>query len=294
MTGQASSVNRWVWIAVAIIILFIFVSRLWTGNSPSDGLSLGPKVGLVTLEGPIFDSRPVNNDLEEMVSRGDVKAIVLRINSPGGAVAPSQEIYEKVKDVNDEIPVVVSVGSMAASGGYYSALGSTMIMANPGSITGSIGVIMDYPVATDLLEKIGLKFETVKSGSLKDSGSPTRDVTEADREYFKEVITDMHEQFVEAVSSGRKMDIHHVKRLADGRIYTGRQSLELGLIDSLGTLDDAVMAAAELGDIPGKPKLIKPKKEKPQVLDWLLEEAKTNIWPLSIAEPAYRWHWREL
>ena len=229
-----------------------------------------------------------------MAERGDVKAIVFRVNSPGGAVAPSQEIFEKIKRLNAQLPIVTSVGSVAASGGYYSALGSAYIVANPGSITGSIGVIMDYPVATDLLEKIGLRFETVKSGDLKDAGSPTREVTDADRRYFQEVVRDMHEQFVEAVAWGRHMDVETVMELADGRVFTGRQSLELGLIDTIGTFDDAVAIAAELGDISGKPKLVRPKKDKPQFLGWFFEEAKTEIWSMLKVEPAYRWHWREL
>jgi len=294
MQGQASSVNRWIWIAVAVLVIFIIVSRMWTSDQTGEGLSLGPKVGIVYLEGPIFDSRAVIEDLEEMAERSDVKAIVLRVNSPGGGVASSQEIYEKVKRLNQTTPIVTSVGSMAASGGYYSALGSTTIVANPGSITGSIGVIMDYPVATDLLNKIGLKFETVKSGELKDSGSPSRAVTDADRHYFQSVVQDMHEQFMEAVALSRNLDFATVAELADGRVFTGRQSLVLGLIDTIGTFDDAVAIAAELGDISGKPKLIKPKKDKPQFLEWLFEEARTEIGSLLKVEPAYRWQWREL
>ena len=289
---QSVSFNRWIWIAVAVLIFFILISQIWNSGRGDDGLSLGPKVGVVTLEGPIFDSKPVIEDFDEIAERNDVKAIVFRINSPGGAVAPSQEIYEKVKKVNNVVPIITSIGTVAASGGYYSALGSTLIMANPGSVTGSIGVIMDYPVATDLLEKIGLRFETVKSGSLKDAGSPTREVTEQDRDYFKDVVHDMHTQFVEAVAEGRNLDQNTVKELANGRVFTGRQSYQLGLIDSLGTFDDAVALAAEIGNIDGKPKLARPHKEKPQFMEWLLQEAATTLGYFLNKEPAYRWHWR--
>ncbi len=289
---QSVSFNRWIWIAVAVLIFFILISQIWNSGRGDDGLSLGPKVGVVTLEGPIFDSKPVIEDFDEIAERNDVKAIVFRINSPGGAVAPSQEIYEKVKKVNNVVPIITSIGTVAASGGYYSALGSTLIMANPGSVTGSIGVIMDYPVATDLLEKIGLRFETVKSGSLKDAGSPTREVTEQDRDYFKDVVHDMHTQFVEAVAEGRNLDQNTVKELANGRVFTGRQSYQLGLIDSLGTFEDAVALAAEIGNIDGKPKLARPHKEKPQFMEWLLQEAATTLGYFLNKEPAYRWHWR--
>lgn len=292
MTPKTGSPNRWIWISVLILVAVILLARIFTSDSSSESLSLGPKIGIVTLEGPIIDGTAVIRNLDNMIGRSDVKALVFRINSPGGAVAPSQEIYERVKSINETCPVVVSIGSMAASGGYWAALGSSRIVANPGSVTGSIGVIMDYPIATDLLAKIGLKFETVKSGNLKDSGSPTRAVTEADREYFKSVVQDIHDQFVQVVAENRKLDIAKVRELATGRVYTGRQSLGIGLVDTLGTLQDAVAIAGILGKIDGKPKTVRPPKERPTLIDWIMEDVRTKFWTTFNVSPALRWNGR--
>jgi protease-4 len=215
-----------IWLIIGFIIIAIVVIRFGASTGQSRSLSFGEKIGIVTLEGPIFSSEQVIYELNKMVDRSDVKAIVFRINSPGGTVAPSQEIYEKIKTLNDRIPIVVSVGNLAASGGYYAALESEKIVANRGSIIGSIGVILDYPVAVELLDKIGLRFETLTSGDLKDAGSPTRPVTEKDRDYFQSVINDLHDQFIEAVSKSRLIEMSEVSKLADGRIFTGEQAVE--------------------------------------------------------------------
>jgi protease-4 len=173
----------------------------------------------------------------------------LRIDSPGGSVAPTQEIYEKVKTLRGVKPVIASVGAVAASGGYYAALECEKIVANRGSIIGSIGVILEYPVAVDLLEKIGLRFETVKSGEVKDMGNPTREVTERDREIFQSVIYDLHRQFLDAVVEGRSLEKSMVEPLADGSVFTGEQALNLGLVDTLGTLENAIEIAAYFAEI---------------------------------------------
>ncbi|NOZ03392.1 MAG: signal peptide peptidase SppA [FCB group bacterium] len=285
------TVNRWVWISLGVILVLYLFVRLFPMGGSRDGLGLGPKVGIVKLEGPIFTSERIVEELSELAEREDVKAIVLRINSPGGAVAPSQEIYEKVKSLRGQKPVVVSVGSMAASGGYYAALGSELIVANQGSITGSIGVILDYPVATELLDKIGLRFETVKSGSLKDAGSPTREVTDADRKYFQTIIRDLHSQFMTAVAENRNLALEDVKRLADGRVFTGTRSFELGLIDTLGTFEDALKIAGELGGIEGKPKTVKIRKKRPPLLEYLLGDLEQTASSWFNSGPAYRWRW---
>ncbi len=285
------TVNRWVWISLGVILLLYLLVRLFSIGGSGDGLGLGPKVGIVKLEGPIFTSERVVEELSELAGREDVKAIVLRINSPGGAVAPSQEIYEKIKSLRGEKPVVASIGSMAASGGYYAALGSKLIVANPGSITGSIGVILDYPVATGLLDKIGLRFETVKSGNLKDAGSPTREVTEADRKYFQTIIRDLHAQFMEAVAVNRNLALEEVKQLADGRVFTGTRSYRLGLIDTLGTFEDALKIAGELGGIEGKPATVKIRKKRPALLEYLLGDMEQTASSWFNSGPAYRWRW---
>jgi len=280
-----------IWIIIGFIIIAFLVFRFGASAGQSGALSFGDKIGIVALEGPIFSSERVIYELNKMTERSDVKAIVFRINSPGGTVAPSQEIYEKIKKLNDRIPIIVSVGSLAASGGYYAALESEKIVANKGSIVGSIGVILDYPVAVELLNKIGLRFETLTSGELKDAGSPTRAVTKKDREFFQSVINDLHAQFINAVSEGRSMAITEVTKLADGRIFTGEQAVELGLIDTIGTYEDAIKIAGEIVGIPGKPKTIQLRKESKTVFDFLLGYAKQNLDSWTSFTPAFRWKW---
>jgi protease-4 len=255
------------------------------------GFSFGEKVGIIRLNGPIIGSEQIIHEFNSFKDRSDVKAIVFRINSPGGTVAPSQEIYEKVKNINLQIPVVVSVGNLAASGGYYAAMGSNTIVVNRGSIVGSIGVILDYPVATDLLDKIGLRFETLTSGEYKDSGSPTRQVTKKDREYFQNVIDDLHSQFISAVSLGRNLELDEVIDLADGRIFTGEQAISLGLADTIGTLEDAIKIAGKLAGIQGKPKTIQLRRKSSTFLDFMINTIMQRYGNWRFQEPAYRWKW---
>ena len=186
-------------------------------------------------------------------------------------------------------PIVSSMGSVAASGGYYIALGSDTLIANPGTIVGSIGVIMNYPIATELLDKVGIKFETVKSGGLKDVGSYSREVTDADRRHLNEMVTNIHSQFVKAVEDNRSINRSELIKLADGRVFTGLQSKDLGLVDVLGTFEDAVILAGTLGDIKGKPKTVEINKKNNSLFDLFtsnLEQA-TSSWFDEL--PAYRW-----
>jgi protease-4 len=199
-TYNPGSTNRWIWFGIGSIIFLFLLYRIFSSTTSSSGLFGGDKVGIVRLEGLILSSEQVNKQLNDYSERSDIKAIVLRINSGGGVVGASQEIYEKVKDLKGKVPIIVSVDNVAASGAYYAALESEMIVANNGSLVGSIGVILDYPVVAELFDKIGLHVETVKSGALKDSGSPTRPVSKADREYFQSVVDDQHEQFINAVA----------------------------------------------------------------------------------------------
>ncbi len=282
------------WICVVIItILFLVIVLLLCSSAVSGerGFSFGEKVGIIRLNGPIIGSEQIIHEFNSFKDRSDVKAIVFRINSPGGTVAPSQEIYEKVKNINLQIPVVVSVGNLAASGGYYAAMGSSTIVVNRGSIVGSIGVILDYPVATDLLDKIGLRFETLTSGEYKDSGSPTRQVTKKDREYFQNVIDDLHSQFISAVSLGRNLELDEVIDLADGRIFTGEQAISLGLADTIGTLEDAIKIAGKLAGIQGKPKTIQLRRKSSTFLDFMINTIMQRYGNWRFQEPAYRWKW---
>ena len=288
-----SSVNRWVWISLGVVFFLFIVAQIVSFSIDRTQLHLGEKVGIVSIEGAIFSSKKAVKELDEFAERKDIKAIVLRINSPGGSVAPTQEIYEKVKTLRGIKPVIASVGAVAASGGYYTALECEKIVANRGSVIGSIGVILVYPVAVDLLKKIGLRFETVKSGEVKDMGNPTREVTKRDREVFQSVINDLHRQFLNAVVEGRSLDKSIVEPLADGSVFTGEQALHLGLIDILGTFENAIEIAANFAEISGKPKVVYPKKERSGLLDYLLGNAKQTASSWFQVTPAYRWQWEK-
>ncbi len=229
---------------------------------------IGEKVALVRVEGPIVSSRSTIEELRKYRDDASVKAVVLRVDSPGGAVAPSQEIYEEVGKLKETKPVVVSMGSVAASGGYYIAAPATKIYANPGTVTGSIGVIMEIPNFKGLMDKVGIKTEVIKSGKHKDLASVFRGVGREERAILQGVLDDVHDQFIRAVSEGRGIPYKRVKEIADGRIFTGRQAKDVGLVDALGNIQDAIMEAASLGGIEGEPNVIS-KKEKSSILDLL-------------------------
>ncbi|HNQ01936.1 MAG TPA: signal peptide peptidase SppA [Syntrophales bacterium] len=230
------------------------------------------RIGVVPLKGVITDAKPVVDVLEKFSKDDSIKAIVLRIDTPGGGVGPSQEIFEKVRSVRKKKTVVASMGSMATSGGYYVACAAEKIVANPGSLTGSIGVIMHFTNMEDLFKKVGLRASVIKSGRYKDAGSPFRDMTKEERELLQALIDDVHEQFVEAVSESRGLDKGRVIEVADGRVFTGRQALKFKLIDELGDLDHAAEVAARLAQLDGKPELFFPKEEKRSVWRYVMEE----------------------
>ncbi len=288
-TYRPGSANRWVWFSIGSILLLFLVFRIFSSTTSSSGLFGGDKIGIVRLEGMILSSEQVNKQLDDFSERADIKAIVLRINSGGGVVGASQEIYEKVKDLKGKVPIIISVNNVAASGAYYAALESEMIVANNGSLVGSIGVILDYPVVTELFEKLGIQVETIKSGKLKDSGSPTRPVSKADREYFQSVVDDQHKQFIAAVAEARNLPIENVRKLADGRIFTGNQALELSLVDTIGTFEDAIAIAGKISGIKGKPKKIEIRKKRKSIFDLLYNKIQHNFGSQSRVEPAYRW-----
>ncbi len=243
-------------VALSVIVL-AFIIGILTGGGVT-----GDKVAVVDITGVITDPYEVNQTLRELADRDDVKAVVLRIESPGGAVGPSQEIHGEVLKLKEKKPVVASMGSIAASGGYYTAVAAEKIMANPGTITGSIGVIIEFINAEELLGKIGLKGYVVKSGKYKDVGSPLRGMEKEEREYLQALINDVNGQFIEAVAAGRGMKPEEVRKLADGRIFTGAQAKELKLVDELGGLSDAIDLGASLAGIEGAPDVIYPERQK--------------------------------
>lgn len=261
-------------------IFLFFILTVYTISAimgPAASLSIGKKVGVIEVTGVIAASKDIIEQLVDFRDDDGVKAIVLRIDSPGGGVGPSQEIYEEVRKAVAVKPVVVSMGSVAASGGYYIAVPARRILANPGSITGSIGVIMEFTNFQELLQKIGLRSDVIKSGEHKDIGSPIRPMSDSDRKILQSLIDDVHSQFIDAVAEGRKLEPDTVRSLADGRIFTGRQALAAGLVDELGNLQDAVDVAAKLAGIEGEPKVVYPPKAKAGILDYLIQETVSQL-----------------
>ncbi len=257
-------------LAAAVAGVFIVAALILAGvlsRMNSVGAS-GARVGVVEVSGVITSSQGIVRQLEAFRKQSAIKAVVVRIESPGGGIAASQEIYEHVRRVRElGKPVIASMGSVAASGGYYVALGADTIMANPGTTTGSIGVIAEFPTFAKLLDKIGVEMTVVKSGRFKDTGSPYRAPRADELAYLQSWIDDGYEQFVQTVARERGMEVESVRRLADGRVYSGRQALNFGLIDTLGTFQDAVNLAAEAAGIKGEPKVIRARKTKTTLFD---------------------------
>ena len=288
MNRPKTNIN-WIWWGLGAFFFAVIIFRVGAASAVSNLEGSGKKVGIVKINGAILTSDAVVSQLEKLKNRKDISAIVMRIDSPGGLVAPTQEIYEKVKSIRGVKPIISSMGSVAASGGYYIALGADTLIANPGTIVGSIGVIMNYPIATELLGKVGIKFETVKSGGLKDVGSYSREVTEADRRHLNDMVTNIHNQFIDAVNDNRSIEKSELIKLADGRVFTGLQSKDLSLVDLLGTFEDAVSLAGSLGKIKGVPKTIQIDKKNSSLIDMFTSniEQATSSWFDEL--PAYRW-----
>ncbi|MBS0169325.1 MAG: signal peptide peptidase SppA [Nitrospira sp.] len=229
---------------------------------PDLDLSGQDRVALIRVEGVILDAQTTISELKQYSENPLVKAIVLRIDSPGGGVVPSQEIHDAVKRVKNKSnkAVIASMGTVAASGGYYIAAATDRIIANPGTLTGSIGVIMEMANFEGLMKKVGVEGVVIKSGRFKDVGSPLRKMSDEERKLLQSVMDDVHHQFIQAVADGRSLEVSDVEPLADGRIYTGRQAKEARLVDELGDLDDAIHIAADIAGMEGEPKVVEPRK----------------------------------
>ncbi|GAB6076813.1 signal peptide peptidase SppA [Desulfurobacterium crinifex] len=236
--------------ALGVVFFFLIVISILKGIFLPEVSVPGDKIGLVKVEGVIKSSDTYLKLLDKLEGDEDVKAIVLRVDSPGGVVGACQEIHDKIKEISQKKPVVVSMGSIAASGGLYISVPATKIVANPGTITGSIGVILQSYNVKQLADKIGIKVITVKSGKFKDLLNPFREPDKKTLQILQTLIDDSYNQFVEAVAEGRKLSVEKVKKFADGRIFTGRQAKELGLVDELGNFDRAIEVARELSKSP--------------------------------------------
>ncbi len=289
-TTKKSSGTKWFWgifiSLILIVLIFVGITFLFFAKSittlsfksdksyeyVSEGDSKD-KVAIVELNYTIITSESIVRQFKKFREDESVKAIVLRINTPGGGVAASQEMYEEVRKTRDSgKPVIVSFGPIAASGGYYVSCGGSLIVSNPGSLTGSIGVIAQFITIKELAEKLGIEATTVKSGELKDAGNMFREPNEADLEYIQDIIDNSFQQFLDVVSRERKIDMEELKKIATGRVYTGVQALDLRLVDTLGTFEDAIQIAADMGGIEGEPTIVK-EKNKMAWLDYFMESS---------------------
>ena len=261
-------------------------------NPSSTGL-FEEKIGVVSINGTISSSKKISSELVKFAKDDSIRAIILRINSPGGGVGASQEIYREVQKITPQKPVVVSMGSVAASGGYYVAAPATKIVSNPGTITGSIGVFIQFVRLEELLNKIGVDLEIVKSGEFKDMGSPDRKLTQRDRDILDALIKDLQGQFVTAVASGRNLSVEKVQEIADGRIFSGARAKDLGLVDFMGNFQDAVEIAKKIVGIKGDVALVYPKKSTGELWNLFLESSARNIVGVLIEKGGsmveYRW-----
>jgi protease-4 len=256
---------------------FLGISTLVYLGARSSEFNIGEKVAVVEISGVITDAKDIVADIKEFREDDSVKAIVLRIDSPGGVVGPAQEIFREVRKTVGVKKIIASMGSIAASGGYYIAAGTDGIMASPGTITGSIGVIIGFTNFEEILRKIGLSPVVVKSGEFKDMGSPVRKMTEKEKKVLQYFVDQTHRQFVDAVAEGRKMDRKKVKAIADGRIFTGEEAKAKGLVDRMGNIEDAIEWAGRLGGIKGKVSAIYSRKPELSFLEYFMESAMKKI-----------------
>jgi len=260
-------------LVIFILVFIIFIASFLTGII---GHGFGDKIGVVEIEGVIADGKDAMEDIVKFKEDDGIRGVIVRINSPGGSVGPSQEIYQELKKLAAKKKVYISASSVCASGGYYIASAGEKIFANPSTITGSIGVIMEQVVAEDLLKKIGIQPNTIKSGKFKDVGSPFRKMQDDERAYFQQILDSIHEQFIKDVAEGRKMPVEQAKKLSDGRVYTGAQAKELGLVDGIGTFYDTVDDMKKALGIKGKPVLVYGKRPF-SFLKWLISSATETI-----------------
>jgi len=268
--------RKFFYILLILLLLFItFVIGISMGSSGGFPIDTRDKVAVLDIEDVILDSTDYLDSLNKIRKNNDIKALVVRINSPGGAVGPSQEIYQELQSIKSKMPVVVSMGTVAASGGYYIACAADKIYANPGTITGSIGVIAQFVNYKELMQWAKLDVEVIKSGKFKDIGSPLREMSDKEKQYIQQLIDNVYSQFRDTVATTRKIDDKKLDEIADGRIFSGEQAKSLNLVDALGNLNEAISAASEMGGIKGEPNVVKYPEEK-SVLQKLLG-AKTNL-----------------
>jgi protease-4 len=276
---------------IAGLLIFFFVLLFFIGRylgAKPGRFAFGDKIAIVEIRGVITQSSGIIEELHLHLEDEGVKAIILRIDSPGGGVGPSQEIHREILKIKSKKKVITSMGSVAASGGYYIACASDLIVANPGTITGSIGVLMQFSNLEELLKKIGIKGVVLKSGEHKDIGSPLREMTPEEKKMMQEVLDNVHQQFIQAVAEGRKLDYSKVVQIADGRIITGEQAKHFGLVDKMGNLQDTIDITAEMVGIKGKPNVLYPKK-RISIWELLMRDMASAVIDV-LNEKGYEWN----
>lgn len=268
-------------LAVATLSLMVItgiILGIRAGAGDSQGLSLGDRIAVIPIEGVITDDREVLEQIRRFREDGSVKGYVIAINSPGGSVGPSQSIYSELKKLReeDDRPVVASIGGVGASGGYYIALGADSIFALPGSLTGSIGVIMEIPEVRELMDKVGVDMRTIKSAEHKDVGSMWREMTPSDSAVLNALVKDVYDQFVDVVAAERKIGRDRLLPVADGRVLSGRQAFRSGLVDRMGNVQDAISAAGRMAGLGSDPKIMFPEEDRPTLIDVFLGRSATS------------------
>ena len=274
-----------------VLILFALIGILSLASEWIPEQRAQNRIGVIDVTGIISGSQHIVNQVKKFRQDKRIRGIVLRIDSPGGSVGPSQEIYDEVLKTRESGKTIyASMGAMAASGGYYIASAAEKIFANPGTLTGSIGVIMAFTNAKGLMEKIGLQPKIIKAGKYKDIGSPARDMTKKERNLLQSVVDDVHQQFIEAIASERGISIEEVTTIADGRIFTGRQAHALNLVDELGGLQATIDQLSDKVGIIGEPKIV---NEKPRLgfLDWVLKATINQPFMNQASIPSLQYTW---
>jgi protease IV len=272
----------------AVLYFFFYRAGIQSGDVRTQSFSLNDKIGVVSVEGVISDSLEITENIDEFAKDSSIVAVVVRIDSPGGGVAASQEIYDALVALKKKKKVVVSMGSVAASGGLLIACAGDKIVANPGTITGSISAIMQFANVEELLKKVGVKASVVKSGPYKDIGSPVREMTPEERLILQELIDDIYNQFVDVIVRDRKLSREQVVAIGDGRVFSGRKAKEYGLVDQLGDMASAARLASKLAGKSGNYDLVYPRKKHPSVFDYMFESAADQL-SRSVQEKAQKW-----
>lgn len=269
-------------LAVAVLSLMVLsglVLAVLLSAGDRGGIGFGERIAVIPVDGIIGDDREILEQIRRFRDDGSVKGFVIAINSPGGEVGPSQSIYRELKRLRDgdDRPVIAAINSIGASGGYYIALGADSIYANPGAITGSIGVIMEVPNVDGLMQKVGVQMQVVKSAEHKDIASPFREMSPSDRDVLGAMVMDVYSQFVEVVSAERRKSRAELGPVIDGRVLSGRQALQSGLVDRLGNFTDAVAAAGRMAGLGDEPKLLYPPEDEITLMDAILGRVESSV-----------------